>query len=433
MTYDEALAFLEQTRKYGSVLGLTNMKALMQELGNPQDQIPMIHIAGTNGKGSVGTYLASCAQELGLSWARYCSPAVFDSLECWQYNGCNITEEEYAYCVSQIADAYHRVVEQGIYPTIFELETAIAFVYGAWKKPDVFLLETGLGGSTDATNVVHKPLACVFTTISYDHMQFLGNTLTEIATVKSGIIKPGTKVFLSPQVEEISKVFEEVFHQDASLAFYQVKEDEIELRSVEPGQLTFTYQGQEFTTGMSGIYQMRNASLAYLVMKELYLKDEGDTDALVRGIQKATWPGRFEVLFKEPYVILDGAHNEDAARVLALTLEKSFTNQKLIYIIGVLADKEHKKMLHTMLPMAEEVYIITPKNPRAMNGEELLKEVQEVAGELGISIPGTHCPDMEEAVKLALARAKETGCPLLAFGSLSYLGELKGYFLRKQE
>ncbi|MBO5656994.1 MAG: bifunctional folylpolyglutamate synthase/dihydrofolate synthase, partial [Agathobacter sp.] len=326
MTYDEAKAFLEQTRKYGSVLGLDNMKALMQELGNPQNQIPMIHIAGTNGQGSVGTYLASCAQELGLSWARYCSPAVFDSMECWQYNGRNITKEEYAYCVSQIANAYHRVVKQGIYPTMFELETAIAFVYGAWKKPDVFFLETGLGGSTDATNVVKQPVACVFTTISYDHMQFLGNTLTEIASVKAGIIKPGAKVFLSPQVEEVSRVF-------TSIPSFRVKEEDVELQSVEPGCLTFTYQGEVLTTGMSGIYQMRNASLAYLVMKELYVREEGDKAALVRGIQKATWPGRFEVLSKEPYVILDGAHNEDAAKVLALTLEKSFTNQKLIYII----------------------------------------------------------------------------------------------------
>ena len=215
LTYEETRRFIEETAKSGSILGLDNMRALMNELGNVQNSIPTIHIAGTNGKGSVGAYLASICKEAGHKVGRYCSPAVFDPLECWQYDGRNITEDEYAYCMSQVKEACDIVVEkyskQGIHPTAFELETAMAFVYFAWKKPDILLLEVGMGGETDATNVVDRPLACVFTTISHDHMQFLGNTLEEIASVKAGIMKPGAYVCWAHQEPEVERVLERKF------------------------------------------------------------------------------------------------------------------------------------------------------------------------------------------------------------------------------
>ena len=189
LTYKEAREFVEESKSRGSVLGLANMRALMEELGNPQNTIPTVHIAGTNGKGSVGAYLASICKEAQFKVGRYCSPAVFDPLECWQYDGRHITEDEYADCMSQVKNACDIVVSKGIYPTAFEIETALAFVYFAKMKPDVFLLETGMGGDEDATNVSKSVLLSVITSISYDHMAFLGNTISEIATHKAGIIK----------------------------------------------------------------------------------------------------------------------------------------------------------------------------------------------------------------------------------------------------
>jgi len=261
LSYKEAREFVEESKSRGSVLGLTNMRALMNELGNPQNTIPTVHIAGTNGKGSVGAYLASICKEAHFTVGRYCSPAVFDPLECWQYDGRNITEDEYADAMSQVKTACDIVVSKGIYPTAFEIETAVAFVYFAKMKPDVFLLETGMGGETDATNVVDNPLACVITKISYDHMQFLGNSLEEIAGVKAGIMKPGATIFWGEQESEAEKVLERKFAEVSKLGEEQGLETvlgdffptRVKLTSIQPGELRFTYLGVNYMTRMAGI------------------------------------------------------------------------------------------------------------------------------------------------------------------------------------
>lgn len=454
LTYEEAQEFIEQSKVRGSVLGLTNMRALMEELGNPQNEIPTIHIAGTNGKGSFGAYLASICKEAGFKVGRYCSPAVFQPLECWQYDGQNITEEEYADCMSQVKNACDIVVSRGIYPTAFELETALAFVYFAKQKPDVFLLETGMGGETDATNVVEHPLACVFTKISRDHMQFLGETLEEIAGIKAGIMKPGATIFWGAQEPEVEKVltckFAEVQEKGAILGLETTLGDvytsRTKLTSQKPGELRFTYLGVNYMTRMSGMYQMQNAALAIAVFDAIWpkllfgLQDEmqmwNDENAPLAGwmdmeyasrlgILNASWQGRFEILGENPLFIIDGAHNEDAALQLAKTVENSFTNQSLVYIIGVLADKEHKKMLEIMLPFAKQVYTITPSNTRGLDGEVLAQEVRQVCKDLGQAAEVEYCESIEVAVDKARTYGAQQNVPVVAFGSLSYLGELK--------
>lgn len=207
MTYDEARTYISNVSKTGSILGLDSIRALMAELSNVQDAIPIIHIAGTNGKGSVGAYLASILQEEGLHVGRYCSPAVFDPLEVWQYDGRNMSQDEYASIMSQVKSACDIVVSKGgVYPTVFEVETAAAFLYFYQKQVDVLLLETGMGGSTDATNLILRPMASVITTISMDHMQFLGDTLSLIAQAKGGIIKEECPVFSAMQQPEVEQV-----------------------------------------------------------------------------------------------------------------------------------------------------------------------------------------------------------------------------------
>ena len=486
MTYEQARKFIEQTTKFGSILGLTSMKALMEALGNVQNTIPIIHIAGTNGKGSVGAYLASIFKEAGLKVGRYCSPAVFHPLECWQYDGRTMTKDEYAKIMSQVKEACDIVVSKGIQPTVFEVETAVAFVWFSQMPTDVLLLETGLGGATDATNVVANPLACVFTTISRDHMQFLGETLSEIATVKAGIIKKGAKVFSAIQKPEVEEVLREYYTlRQKSVADVQqedkkwkniifVQEENLHLISQKVGELTFSYKNKTYTTQLSGVYQIKNATLAIEVAEELlkvFLKYRTDNSQfqmckeligkcsldrktneckqgfileqdkftlkqefflqnkntqksiietiLYNGIKNTIWNGRFEIIQREPLFIIDGAHNEDAACMLSQTLENCFTNDSLIYIIGVLADKEHKQMLEIMSKHSKKVYTITPPNARGLNASLLAEEAKLFYEEV------TVCETITQTVTEAVAYAKAQKKAILAFGSLSYLSELK--------
>ncbi len=460
LTYEEARKFVEQSKSRGSVLGLANMKALMDELQNPQNHIRTIHIAGTNGKGSFGAYFSSICKEAGFKAGRYCSPAVFHPLECWQYDGRNITEEEYAQAMSQVKKACDIVMSRGICPTAFEIETALAFVYFAKMQPDIFLLETGMGGETDATNVVDHPIACVFTKISRDHMQFLGETLEEIAMIKAGIMKPGAVIFWGEQEPEAESVlhrrFAEVCKAGEELGVKTTLGDvyvsRTKLISQKPGELRFSYLGINYMTAMSGLYQMQNAALAIAVFDAIWpkllfgLSDEmqmwNDKDAPLAGwmdmeyaerlgILNARWQGRFEVLGENPLFIIDGAHNEDAARQLAKTIENCFTNQPLIYIIGVLADKEHKKMLELMLPYAGQIYTITPQNMRGLDGKVLAGEAEAVSKALGHQVEAVYCDSVEEAVKRAIEEGTKQNVPVLAFGSLSYLGPLKEAYQRQ--
>lgn len=432
MTYENARKFIEETSKTGSVLGLESICNLMEELGNVQDTLPIIHIAGTNGKGSVGAYLQAIFEKAGLTTARYCSPAVFDPLEVWQYCGMNISKEEYANVMSQVKDACDILISKGKpMPTVFEVETAAAFVWFSMKKPDVVLLEVGMGGETDATNLITKPLASVITTISRDHMGFLGEAVEEIAKVKAGIIKDGCKVFSAAQVSEVEAVLREAASQkQVEIVF--VEDGACRILSEQPGCLKFSYKDVAYITAMAGAYQVKNAALAIEVAEgilagllgqkgknDIAEKDKNkkfdDRKIFQEGIRNARWPGRFEVICQKPLFMIDGAHNEDAAKQLANTVANCFGVTKLTYIIGVLADKEHEKMLKRMLPYANKVFTVTPNNSRALDGAVLAEEVRKYHNNV------VACTSIEDAVKLACKEA----VPILAFGSLSYLGELK--------
>ena len=440
--YQEARNFIEQTTRFGSVLGLANMRALMEELGNPQEDIRIIHIAGTNGKGSVGAYLASVLKEAGMKVGRYCSPAVFSPLECWQYDGRNITEDEYASYLWQVKSACDEVIAKGIQPTVFEVETALAFVYFKAMQVDFLLLETGLGGETDATNIIKAPFACVFTTISRDHMQFLGESLTEIAMVKSGIIKKNALVFSAEQDAELAEVLnkkyceinKDVTSKADGIAY--VDGTKLSLISQKPGKLEFSYKGKLYETSIAGTYQMKNIALVIEIMTKIFLELpemsgfqtpysdvmlnlEAQDRCIAAGVANTSWSGRFEVIGENPLIIIDGAHNEDAVKQLASTVENCFTNQPVDFIIGILADKEHEKMLEVMMPFANRIYTVTPPNARGLDAEILTEEVRQWHTDV------VCCKTMEQALTNAISHASEQNCPILAFGSLSYLGELK--------
>lgn len=440
MTYDEAKAFLDTTKQYGSVLGLTSIRDLMADLGDVQETLSIIHVAGTNGKGSVCAMIAEILKEAGYLVGRYSSPAVFSYEEIYQVNGASISHADYAKCMESVmASCGHLTAAGKPHPTAFEIETALAFLYFANQQCDFVILETGMGGATDATNLISSPVCSVLTDISRDHMGFLGDSLAEIAGVKAGIIKQGRPVVMLCQKPEAMAVIEERAKQlNAELIL--AKEDRIcSIRYNADGmeivcdgrenEKPFHEEGGQAVRAISeklrlhllltGAHQVRNALLALTVSEALC--DMGYhifREHVLAGFEKARWAGRFETIHKEPRIIIDGAHNEGAAEKLKDTIENCFTNQPITYIIGVLADKEHEKMLRLLLPYAKKVYAVTPDNPRALSGEALYMEAQKYHSDV------TCAESVGQAVACAVANAGKEEV-ILAFGSLSYLGQVK--------
>lgn len=419
MTYDEAVEFADSTKKYGSILGLESIRNLMQELGNVQEQLHIIHVAGTNGKGSVCAFLSAALTEAGYRVGRYNSPAVFERREVFRIGETMISKEEYAAVFERVQTACEALKKRGCpHPTVFEVETAAAFLWFYEKKCDLVLLETGMGGETDATNLITHPVCSVLTSIGMDHMQYLGNTIEEIAKVKAGIIKKGCPVVALKQGDSVCEVIKNKAEECGSRCVLVEVPQYMQEAPIWGTTLQDVHYGSVHTA-LGGIWQRENLSLALAVLKLLEESDYSITkEAVQSGIAKTIWHGRYEVLQTEPLFIIDGAHNPIAAKRLKQTIEKDFTNREIIYIIGVLADKEHEKMLRLLLPGAKAVFTVTPDSPRALDGESLAKEAQKYADNIW------YVPDIGKAVKMAKETAKESDV-ILAVGSLSYLKEVK--------
>lgn len=419
MTYEEAAEFADSTKKYGSILGLESIRNLMQELGNIQEQLHIIHVAGTNGKGSVCAFLSAALTEAGYRVGRYNSPAVFERREVFRIGETMISKEEYAAVFERVQTACEVLTKRGCpHPTVFEVETAAAFLWFYEKKCDLVLLETGMGGETDATNLITHPVCSVLTSIGMDHMQYLGNTIEEIAKVKAGIIKKGCPVVALKQGDSVCEVIKNKAEECGSRCVLVEVPQYMQEAPIWGTTLQDVHYGSVHTA-LGGIWQRENLSLALAVLK--LLEESGypiTKEAVQSGIAKTIWHGRYEVLQTEPLFIIDGAHNPIAAKRLKETIEKDFTNREIIYIIGVLADKEHEKMLRLLLPGAKAVFTVTPDSPRALDGESLAKEAQKYADNIW------YVPDIGKAVKMAKETAKESDV-ILAVGSLSYLKEVK--------
>jgi len=419
MTYDEAVEFVDSTKKYGSILGLESIRNLMQELGNVQEQLHIIHVAGTNGKGSVCAFLSAALTEAGYRVGRYNSPAVFERREVFRIGETMISKEEYAAVFERVQTACEVLTKRGCpHSTVFEVETAAAFLWFYEKKCDLVLLETGMGGETDATNLITHPVCSVLTSIGMDHMQYLGNTIEEIAKVKAGIIKKGCPVVALKQGDSVCEVIKNKAEECGSRCVLVEVPQYMQEAPIWGTTLQDVHYGSVHTA-LGGIWQRENLSLALAVLK--LLEESGypiTKEAVQSGIAKTIWHGRYEVLQTEPLFIIDGAHNPIAAKRLKETIEKDFTNREIIYIIGVLADKEHEKMLRLLLPGAKAVFTVTPDSPRALDGESLAKEAQKYADNIW------YVPDIGKAVKMAKETAKESDV-ILAVGSLSYLKEVK--------
>lgn len=377
MNYEEAMNFIQNTNKFGSVLGLDNIRELLERLGNPQDQLRVVHIAGTNGKGSTLAFLAGIFRESGYRAGRYVSPASFSYEERFRINEENISKKDLCFYMEKIKNVAEEMVKDGLsHPTMFEIETALSFLYFLDKKVDVVLLETGMGGRLDATNVVKKPIATVIASIGMDHMQFLGDTLEKIASEKAGIIKEGCPVISYDNTKEVNEVIKNKAKQmHAKVTF--VNSAGIRVLQESLNGESFSYRSsdgrwyEKIEIPLLGRHQINNAALALEtlnVIKNYYCISDFQTED---GMRKTIWRGRIEILEREPMVICDGAHNPDGAKSLLSFLQNNFTNQRLIYIMGVLSDKDYEQMVQILAPAADKIYTVAPDNPGALSSREL--------------------------------------------------------------
>ena len=419
MNYEEARVYLDNVAKYGSVLGLDAMRELLRRLGNPEKGRKIVHIAGTNGKGSVLAFLSTVLTESGYRVGRYISPTLFSYRERIQVDGEYIEKEPLARLVTRSREASEAMDRDGLRtPTAFEIETALGLLYFAEKKCDIVVLETGMGGRDDATNAIAEVMMEIFASISLDHLGVLGNDLTEIAECKADIIRKNSLVISAFQKEEAAEVLKRT-----------AAERNAKLITVDPGQISdvkYGYEEQSFSYGaeknirihLAGAYQIENAALAWEAVQGLRsLGFRISDEAFRRGMEKTVWRGRFTCIHREPLVIMDGAHNEDAAKKLAASIETYFPGRKISYIMGVFKDKEYEKVIRITAPYAAKVTAVeTPGNPRALPKEEL-KKVWETFG-----VPVTTADTIAEAVKENITSAEKEEI-ILVFGSLSFLGE----------
>ena len=293
------------------------------------------------------------------------------------------------------------------------------FLYFLDKKVDYVLLETGMGGRLDATNVVAAPICTIIASVSMDHMNFLGNTIESIAYEKAGIIKKNVPCIIYPGRSDGVKIIEEVCEKQNAPRIY-VKEDKVNILKDELDDISFNYKNEEYAIAMSGYHQVLNAITAIEALKVIGEQDDRlGYVAIKRGMKNAIWPGRFEILRKHPYVIRDGAHNEDAARVLKDTIEKHFTNKRIVYIIGMLRDKEYDKVLDITMPFAHSVYTITTKGPRALASLVLANKAREYTD----LVYDEGEEDINKVLEKAIGEASEQGV-VIVFGSLSYIGNI---------
>lgn len=428
MNYKEARVYLGNVAKYGSVLGLDTMRELLKRLGNPEKDLKFIHIAGTNGKGSVLALISTVLTKSGCRVGRYISPTLFSYRERIQVDGVYIEKESLARLTTAILEASESMERDGLRgATAFELETALGFLYFKEKKCDVVVLETGLGGRDDATNVIDDSLMEIFVSITEDHLGVLGNNITEIAQCKADIIKEHTVVVSAPQRPEVCQVLED-FAGKRHSDLYMVAPGDI--KDVEYGFETqrFSYKEERnIAIHLCGAYQIENAAVAAEAI--LRLREMGyqiSEKALYEGMEETIWRGRFTCIGKDPILIMDGAHNEDAARKLAQSIETYFPDKKISYIMGVFKDKEYEKVIRMTAPYAKKVTAIeTPDNPRALPKEELKKAWEKW------NIPVETADTIEEAVERNL-RAAENDEVIIAFGSLSFLGELEKAVLARR-
>ena len=419
MDFLEAQNYLEKVRSQkGIVLGLDTMRHLMAKLNNPQDKVKFIQIAGTNGKGSTAAYLTSILSEAGIKVGRYTSPAVFSSTEQYFACGSCISESEYAKGMTAVAEAAASL--DGETPTAFEQETALAFWYFAQKGCELAILEAGLGGDMDATNIVTTTVCSIITSISMDHCRILGNKISEIAAHKAGIIKPGAPVICIEQKED-AMVPIRAAAKAADTPLYEVHRDEVrQIFSDKRESIVFFREFENLHLKMLGSCQPENAALAVQAASVLSRSYPIEKKHIYDGIEKTRWGGRFELHSGSPDIILDGAHNPDGIRRLRESVNQMFGAVPICYVCGVLADKDYEKEIEILFGRASNVFTVTPPSPRAMKSTDLKAAIKKRFSQLKVT-----SFDSEDGIEKAMEAAVSQNNPVVVCGTLTILARVK--------
>ncbi len=430
MTNLEIKELFDQMRERGSILGLSSIRRLLEILGNPEKKQRIVHIAGTNGKGSILAFLESMLCSAKIWVGKYTSPAVFSEREIFCVNGKEISKDRVQTLMSRVGEACRKMEEtDGVLPTIFEAETAAAFLYFAEEGCELSLIETGLGGCKDATNVEESAFLTLFSSISLDHTKILGNTIEKITEQKAGILRRGCPVVSAQQTEEAWRFLKETTEQMGC-------EFCVAGRLREKGNERYEYissRGTKYSSivlSLQGEYQRFNAAAAIEAAELLMEKGIHLSYSDIRyGLEHAIWPGRFEFVMHRPDIILDGAHNPAAVTELAETIQKRYPGKKIHFLMGVLADKDYSGMIKKILPLAGRIDTVTPKNERRLLAEELSSQIKTIAAQQGRQIECRAVGSAGQAVqKICQELSKDPQKDekvVIAFGSLSYLGEVR--------
>ena len=419
MTYEEALSYIHSICWKGSKLGLDRTRELLGKLNDPQKELKFIHIAGTNGKGSTAAMLSSILEEAGYRVGLYTSPFINRFNERMQVNHQPIPDEELAALTEYVRPYADAMADS---PTEFELITALAMVWFARQKCDIVVLEVGMGGELDSTNIIDVPEAAVIAAMGLDHVKELGPTMADIARAKAGIIKEGGRVVSYGGNPEADEVIAAVCRaRNASLC-------QPDFSAIVPGDFslegqTFSYKGwRGLRIPLVGAYQMNNAAVVLETVEVLRQRGWSVSDEAVRqGLADTRWPARFEVLRRDPVFIVDGGHNPHGIRATAESLSRLFPGRKITFVTGVMADKDVEHILGLIVPLADQFFTVRPDNPRAMDAGELARRIEAMGAK------ATACASVRDGVDRAIQAEGPHGVAC-ALGSLYMSGEVRSCF-----
>ena len=410
ISYDNAIDELKIASTRGSKLGLERMKLLMKLLGNPQDKLKVIHVAGTNGKGSFCAMLGSVMACAGYKVGVFSSPYMLSPDDSYKINGVVVSKEQFAKTFDEIVAVSEKMDDK---PTEFEMLAAASYLMFYNAGCDYAIIECGMGGDGDATNVVDKPLLSVITNVAFDHCAFLGSTITEIATHKAGVIKKDCPVLFGGDDKQAEQIVKTVALENNAQLYYPETNEITVKKSGLNGSVVSYKELDDLSISLSGVYQIKN--LGNLLKAVEILRDNGvkiGNTALRKGLADCRWIGRFEVLNDSPVIVFDGAHNEDGMKDACESIKRYFPNQKVALLIGTLADKNYKSYVKMLAGLISGVFTVSPANHRALDSKTLA-ECFEVAGVLAKPYDS-----VDDGFNAAYSYAKENDMPLLVLGSL---------------
>ena len=417
-TYEEVINTIQSARRFGEHTGYEVSKHMLEQLGNPQSGIPFVHVAGTNGKGSTTAFLCKILEQTGKKIGMFTSPHLVDFEERIRINGVYISKDDVTRLGNQLLS-----MEFELPPTMFDYCLAMAVLYFKEQKCDLMVMETGIGGRYDSTNALGIPEVAIITTIGFDHMGILGNTLEEIAGEKAGIMKPGCPVVTTEQQPQVLEVFLKNFAkvnglQDGTAIYKLSRED-------------CRYVGGISTKMVASTYQIENSALASLAARVLFDKWNREgilvTTAAERenfiqtGIRTAFWKGRLELVNEHPFFMIDGAHNSNGVWALRESLRELYPDEKFHFIMGVMADKDYEEMIEALLPLAIDFVTVTPESNRALQSKDLAECIRRKG------VEARYVDDMEEVIRPLLKKESpvETQEKTIAFGSLYFIGAIE--------